>query len=227
MSDQAPAAAPDSALDGAAKARSAEGNRLIYLGVGAFVGTCILMALFGSRMGPPTKTEPGYPLTEVAIPMPDGSFRITVDSSDREAWVAVDLGTGRRLESASGADLLIKRHYLRAPGGTQDLGTTKLSTAKALLAPFIPDTRIDGELRNVPISEWYNYSYFTHLLRTRDHTYAVRRVQDRGVAYVRVESYYCQPEGSGCLTLRYRLADLPKLPEGGSRRSYRNLKKGE
>ena len=65
------------------------------------------------------------------------------------------------------------------------------------------DEEVDGELRNPALADWYRYSYWTHRLRSRGRTHAVR-MRSGGVAYLRLESYYCKPEGSGCLTFRYR-----------------------
>jgi hypothetical protein len=47
----------------------------------------------------------------------------------------------------------------------------------------------------------------THALEPRGHAYAVRRLLG-GTAITTTVSYYCQPEGSGCLTIRYALPTL-------------------
>ena len=66
------------------------------------------------------------------------------------------------------------------------------------------DEEVEGVQQNPALQRWYDYSYFTHLLSTKGHVYAVKR-RSGGVVLFRVESYNCEPEGAGCLTLRYRL----------------------
>ena len=71
----------------------------------------------------------------------------------------------------------------------------------------------DGLDDGLPVSpvllRWYNYSYWTHLLESKHEVYGLRlRGDDSRAALVRLESYYCAPEGSGCMTFRYRVVDL-------------------
>ena len=72
------------------------------------------------------------------------------------------------------------------------------------------DELTDGFMANPVLLRWYTYSYWTHLLRSKHDVYAIKfRADPTRAALVRIESYYCEPEGSGCMTFRYRLVDLP------------------
>jgi hypothetical protein len=98
---------------------------------------------------------------------------------------------------------------LRAPHGAIDLGRVPLESAHVEPgAAWKDDAQIGGELQNPALRRWYSYSYWTHDLRPLGSTYAVR-LAGGGTAYFQIASYYCKPEGAGCLTLRYRL-DLEK-----------------
>ncbi|MDP6946766.1 MAG: hypothetical protein QF464_21630 [Myxococcota bacterium] len=149
--------------------------------------------------------EPGYPLTERAKVQQDGTFMMTMDVTDRDLWVAFDMGQGTRVAHGDAPDLLIRRYVLRAPGGAKDLGKTPL--AEATTDPdngWTEDTVVDGDWMNTALERWYDYSMSNHLLTSKRHTYALRR-PGGGVVYFAVESYYCDPPGSGCMTIRYRL----------------------
>ena len=56
------------------------------------------------------------------------------------------------------------------------------------------------------LAGWYEYSYWSHLLRPKVRTFAVRLASTAGIAYLRFLGYGCEPSGTGCLTLRYRIA---------------------
>ena len=178
--------------------------RFIKVGLIAFIVTCLLVFAAGSMIAP--NMEPGFPITERAQPQTDGSFRITLDASQREHWVSVNLSRGTMNEEKTNADLLVQRYVFRAPAGAADLGNVPLD--KATLAtdtPWTFDSQVDGQLQNPAISGWYDYSYMTHLLKSKNHTYAVQLRSGEGFATFNVVSYYCEPEGTSCVTIDYRL----------------------
>ena len=181
---------------------------MIRVALGAFGLTCVLLLLAGSHIGElaRTKRDPGYPLTaDRAVPQADGTFLMTVDVSFQKIWFPISLGAGKVLPTADSADILIRRNLFRAAEGVQDLGQVDLATAEAKPDGWTRDELLDGEPRNMPLSSWYDYSYWSHLLTTRGKVFAIQLKGGAGVAYLRIESYYCEPEGSGCMTLRYRL----------------------
>jgi len=178
--------------------------RFIKVGLIAFIATCLLVFAAGSMIAP--NMEPGFPITERAQPQTDGSFRITLDAGNRGQWVPVNLSRGTTHEAETDADLLVQRYVFRAPGGAADLGDVLLD--KATLAADLSwtfDKQVDGQLQNPAISGWYDYSYMTHLLKSKNHTYAVQLRSGEGFATFNVVSYYCEPEGTSCVTIDYRL----------------------
>lgn len=172
--------------------------------VGGFVGTCVFLVLAASLITP--DVEPGYPITEQATVFPDGSFELTLDVRHREAWSAVDLGAGRVAEPGAAVDLRVRRYIFQAPGGALDLGEVPLADATLPPEPsWGEDVVIDGIQQNPTLARWYHYGWQSHLLSPKKNVYALRR-PGGGTAFLQIASYYCAPEGSGCMTLRYRLA---------------------
>jgi hypothetical protein len=181
-------------------------NKVILIGVAAFVGTCVLLLILGLVVGPNMgQSEPGFPLAETSITLEDGSQRVTLMTADKEAWIPFSLELGRIVPAGAMADLKIRRYQFQIPRGAVNLGEAILAEAKLPESPqWKMDSDLDGVLVNPAIERWYNYSYMSHLLSSKHHTYAIQLASGR-TAFVQVLSYYCAPEGSGCLTLNYRI----------------------
>ena len=170
----------------------------------AFVVTSIGFILAWPYLTP--DMESGFPLTERAQAQPDGTFRMTMNVTDRDLWIPLDMGQGALVDFGDSPDIIARRYILRVPGGAKDLGLVSLADADASNGdPWVEDAVVDGDWMNSATKRWYEYSMSNHLLTTKRHTYAIKR-SSGGLAYFQVESYYCQPPGSGCMTLRYRLA---------------------
>jgi len=173
--------------------------------IGAFIVTSIGFVMAWPYVVP--DVQPGYPVSDRAIVQADGTFSMTMDVVHRDLWVALDMGQGTLVDFGDGPDLLLRRYVLRAPGGAKDLGPIPLAEADASQGgPWVQDEVVDGDWINTATKRWYDYSMSNHLLTTKGHTYAVQRPAG-GVAYFTVESYYCIPPGSGCMTVRYRLGE--------------------
>ena len=149
--------------------------------------------------------ESGYPLTDRAVVQSDGSFLMTMNVTDRDHWIPLDMGSGVLVDFGDTPDVISRRYVIRAPGGAKDLGLVPLNEADASKGgEWQFDEVVDGEWMNPATDRWYEYSMSNHLLTTKGHTYAIKR-PGGGIAYFQVQSYYCDPPGSGCMTLRYRL----------------------
>lgn len=177
------------------------GRRAISFAIAGFILTCVVLFAIGGLIAP--ESEPGFTPSTTARPNADGTFSITLDAQGNKDWTSFSFGRGK--VGVAPADVLVQRSIFRAPHGAIDLGEVPLASAKLPEnAEWVSDRENDGALQNPAIGKWYSYSYWTHLLSPRGHTYAVRRA-DGGIAYFRITSYYCSPEGSGCVTLNYRL----------------------
>ncbi len=171
--------------------------------IGAFVVTSVVIVAAWPLLS--SEVQPGFPLAERAVPQSDGSFLLTLDVASRERWVPVHLGQGMVVDLEGDADLLLRRYVIRAPAGAKNLGSVPLEQADPHTGgSWVRDERADGDWKNAAIDRWYDYSMSNHLLTAKGYTYAIKR-RAGGTATLRVESYYCDPPGSGCMTLRYRL----------------------
>lgn len=180
---------------------------VIKWGLAGFVIACIVLFWVGSRSRPDSGTELRFAIKEQAESISEGIYRITLDARAAGRWVALDFSQARAHDGDP--DIYVQRSMFRVPKGAVDLGSVPLGQAKLPAGmtdvKWQGDRQIDGKLQNPAVGRWYAYSYWTHLLESKGHVYAVRR--HRGsVAFFRVVSYYCIPESSGCMTLEYRLA---------------------
>jgi hypothetical protein len=187
-----------------------EGLKLIYIGVSTMVIACGVALAIGYQVGGPEINEVGYPVQRTALDQEDGSKLVTLNVSDQQSWVPFSFVLGREVPDGAAADVLIRRHYWRAPAGATNLGEQPLMTATISDDTVWEQDGLDDGLAVSPVLlRWYNYSYWTHLLESKHEVYGIRmRGDDSRVALVRLESYYCAPEGSGCMTFRYRMVDL-------------------
>ncbi len=183
---------------------SSDGPRLLRVGIIAFVVALAVFLLVGVAIGLPSDHTVRHAVNEEPRAREPGVQRVTLDAQDAETHLAYSFAQGRRVKDAQ-ADVKIRRYVLQAPHGALDLGPVAIEEARvAAGAAFAPDAMRKGELQNPALAEWYEYSYWTHRLTSRNHTYAVRTAAG-GVAYVKLVGYYCAPEGAGCLTLDYRV----------------------
>ena len=172
----------------------------------AFAGFALtgLFIFLGASLLKPDMA-PGFAPTERAEVLPDGTFRVTVNVRNRDAWIPLDLSLGRIVATPASADLLLRRYKFQCPNGAAKLdGADLLSATHEGVTEWLRDVAVDGELQNPALARWYHYGMQSHLLDPKDTVYAVR-LHGGGVAVFQIESYYCDPDGSGCMTLRYRL----------------------
>ncbi|MEM7248617.1 MAG: hypothetical protein AAF533_25020 [Acidobacteriota bacterium] len=182
------------------------GQKVLGLVIGVFVlGGLTLAAGYLFRPGT-EDPDPRHAVAESAVAQPDGTFLVTLDVSALDYWVPFDFAKGQLSNQPESAELLIKRFKLRAPHGAVKLGPMDLGDARMPAAgDWLKDSETGGEVQNPAFEGWYSYSYWTHWLKSHGDVFAIRRA-DGAVVFLRIESYNCDPEGSGCLTLRYRLA---------------------
>jgi hypothetical protein len=190
----------------AESAQSKKANRIILVGVFTFIGTCMMMLILGLAIGPNMgQSEPGFPIAETPITLEDGTQRVTLLTADKEAWIPFSLELGRVVPAGAMADLKIRRYQFQIPRGAVDVGKGSLPTATLPDNPqWTMDSDLEGVLVNPAIERWYKYSYMSHLLSSKNHNYAIQLASGK-TAFVQVLSYYCAPEGTGCLTLNYRI----------------------
>ena len=91
----------------------------------------------------------------------------------------------------------------RFGGGPSRRGASHRPTA---ILRTRPTTRT--RLENPALHKWYNYDWTTHIITSKNHTYALRTSTGEVVLLTFV-SYYCDDGSSGCVTFRYRHVQDP------------------
>ena len=148
-----------------------------------------------------------------------GPVVYTVDARSKEMWMYFDFSRGSVVPvdnpQTEDWDLSIRRHVIRTNGGaTNPNGQTALLaiegpdfsvvTSVPDEAKFVSDVRDKRRLYpyNPVVDKWYNYSYTTNVLLPKPMVYLVR-TRDGKYAKMRIVSYYCKGNLSGCVTIEY------------------------
>jgi hypothetical protein len=143
----------------------------------------------------------------------------TVDARSKEMWMYFDFSRGSVVPvdnpQTEDWDLSIRRHVIRTNGGaTNPNGQAALLamegqdfnavTSVPEKSEFVSDVRDKKRLYpyNPVVDKWYNYSYTTNVLLPKPMVYLVR-TQDGKYAKMRIVSYYCKGNISGCMTIEY------------------------
>lgn len=131
-----------------------------------------------------------------------GPVLYTVDATAADAWRHFSFREGSVVEGG-GWDLAFRRYAIIAgQGGIVDLGAVAFDDVRTVPATGYQADVSVGEPRNPAIAGWYDYGFFTHVLRPRPHVWAVRTADGRH-AKLQIVSYYCPGSRPGCLTFRY------------------------
>lgn len=173
---------------------------LVLALAGAFL-LLVAALLIGSFTKPDL---PPYTLTEA----PD-SVTYTLDASDGDAWRRFSFSRSGVVDSATPWDIAFRRnHVIAAPGAAiLDLGAVPFDSIRDVPAEGYVPTRFDRDTVNEGVGKWYAYSMLSHLLTSKEHVYAIRRV-DGSYAKFEILAYYCRGVGAACYTIRY--ARFPK-----------------
>ncbi len=124
-----------------------------------------------------------------------------------------DFSTGSVVESPDplGWDLAFRRFTILANGGPDfagqggilDLGITSLDSLTAVPTSGYAVNTPGPEVKNAATTEWYDYSWTSHVLSPKPNVFAVRTADGR-YAVFQILSYYCPAAQAGCTTIRYR-----------------------
>lgn len=158
----------------------------------------------------------------VAVPgLPPGVLQHTIDARSRQNWVHFNFSRGTPVSTSRERldwDIAFRRTDILTNGGETnpeglaaaiDLGETPLEQAALPTDGYLADASDDERgLENPALHKWYSYSWTTHIISTKSHTYAVRTATGEAVLLTLV-SYYCDDGSSGCVTIQYILVDEP------------------
>lgn len=144
------------------------------------------------------------------------ALQYTIDARSREDWVYFSFEKGVAVLTSQDAldwDLGFRRNDLLTNGGDTnplglggavDLGSVPLADAVPSTSGFLTDTTDEEHgVENPSLHKWYNYNWTTHIVTSKNHTYALRTATGEVVLLTFV-SYYCEDGSSGCVTFKYR-----------------------
>ncbi len=141
-----------------------------------------------------------------------GPSVVTVDGRGDELTL-FDFSTGSVVESPAplGWDLAFRRFTILANGGPDyagqggilDLGITSLDSLTNVPTSGYAVNTPGREVSNAATTQWYDYSWTSHILSPKANVFAVRTADGR-YAVFEVLSYYCPAAQAGCTTIRYR-----------------------
>ena len=144
-----------------------------------------------------------------------GVVQYTVDARSRKDWVYFSFQQGAAVAASPDStdwDLAFRRTDLltnggdtnsRAQGGAVDLQQVPLADAVVPDGGYLTDTtHEDRGLENPALHRWYKYNWTTHIITSKEHTYALRTATGE-VVLLTFASYYCDDGSSGCITFRY------------------------
>lgn len=195
--------------------------RPVGIGLAALLAALVVLAvawllwIFVFR-SPPTGFAPTTGEASDVLDQQTTVLQYTIDARSRSNWVYFSFEEGMAIDTTQDAtdwDLAFRRNDLLTNGGESnpsglggavDLGEVPLADAVAPGSGFLTDeTDEERGLENPALHKWYNYNWTTHIITSKNHSYAVR-TSSGDVALMTLVSYYCEDGSSGCVTFQYR-----------------------
>lgn len=141
-----------------------------------------------------------------------GPVLYTVDATDPDRWTYFSFRLGSTVgePDPTGWDLAFRRFRVLVNGGAGfpgrggilDLGRVAFDAVTAVPETGYVANEGTADPTNAAIARWYDYGFFTHVLRPKPHVWAVRTADGR-YAKLEIVSYYCEGGRPGCFTFRY------------------------
>jgi hypothetical protein len=158
------------------------------------------------------------PTAGAAAPVIDAPAlrQFTVDARSRQEWAFFDFSTGAVVSTTQGAldwDIAFRRTDILLNGGATnpagfsgavDLGKVALAAADPPETGYAADVEHEERgLENPEMHAWYTYNWTTHIVSSKEHTYAARTADGERTFLLTFLSYYCDDRSAGCVTFRY------------------------
>ncbi len=191
---------------------------IIGLGVAAAVVAFIVGGwLIWSVFKPPPD---GFAITlGAAQPLSGGEARVfqyTIDARDPTAWAYFDFSANAQVQATTESldwDIAFRRTDVLTNGGVTnaagqgaaaDLGRMPIAETISPTSEYVVDVRHEERgIENPALHTWYSYNWVTHVISTKEHTYAVRTASGDTVILSFV-SYYCDDGSAACITFQYK-----------------------
>lgn len=161
----------------------------------------------GAEQAPKIVNEPG----------PDGVTATTVDSTDANAWLYVDLDEDMLevSEGDQGWDLGFSRQRVKLNGGVSgeagvEVAIVEADSLKEVTEPpatgFVTDLVDDDDENAEPeyaFDAWFDYDSTSHVLTPKPLVFVVRTTEEQYVA-IEILSYYDEAGSSGLFSLEWK-----------------------
>ncbi|MCX4241044.1 HmuY family protein [Paraliomyxa miuraensis] len=149
----------------------------------------------------------------------DGVTVSTIDATDQEQWIYLDLESREQRDPADPADsdewdLGLRRFAIAINGGSSGTGGMEAVMLEGTTFDAVTSIPTEGWVTDAPdgddenedpdyaLDEWYDYDFMTHVLTPKPVVYVVRTVE--GNAYkVEIGGYYDEAGTSGVFTVRW------------------------
>lgn len=179
---------------------------------GVLVLAAVVMIVFSLRRPSVPEFAPTPPAPAALGDSLVGPVTYTVDASNPNRWVFFDFSRGSAVPAPGPEewDLAFQRFHIIANGGEGfagrggmlDLGPVPFDSVAVVPRAGYVVSEAGRDTTNAAMADWYSYSFTSHLMTPRPHTFAVRTADGRH-AKLQVVSYYCPGARAGCLTFRY------------------------
>ena len=193
--------------------------RPLAFSLGATLAVLVLLVagwlLWIALRPPPEGFAPTTGEAAGAAGQPPGAVQYTIDARSRDDWGYFSFSDGRAVATSQESldwDLALRRTdnltnggetNPQGLGGAVDLGEVPLEEASLPADGYLADATDDERgLENPALNKWYSYNWTTHVITSKNHTYALRTATGE-VALLTFVSYYCDDGSSGCITFRY------------------------
>lgn len=173
---------------------------------------CLLIGAFGCAedLEPDDKgADAGAQDTEIED-RGDGTFALTVDASDEEAWVYLHFQEGL-VGAADPWDLAIRRFAIDLPDGayaSHAPDATLDPAGKAPDAGWMADVSAD----ELALGGWYDYDMTTHVLSPKPGIWYVSSADASRYHALRIDGYYDAAGTAGHLALVWAEVEAPANP---------------
>lgn len=139
----------------------------------------------------------------------DGTFALTVDATDEEAWVYLHFEEGL-VPASAGWDLALRRFEIDLPDGAYARPAPDATLDPAAKAP--DDGWLADAGETYALGTWYDYDPATHVLSPKDGIWYVSSADASRYYALRIDGYYDAAGTAGHLALIWAEVEAPANP---------------
>lgn len=144
----------------------------------------------------------------------------TVDATDEDVWVRLDLDARAETDADGPWDLGLQRFRVELDGGSSGSGEVEATIVDGTAFDAVHEAPADGYSTDAPdgddddsdpdwvFADWYDYDPQTHVLTPKDRLYVVHTGAD-GYFKLQILDYYDDAGSAGYLTFQWAPVPAP------------------